>query len=530
MGKANNKIRRALYKAGLMGMLASLCFLLVSAPWTSEAADKARIIVNGEQLQVQIDPVYADNRLLVPMRAIFEALSAEVEWDGQAKVVTAEKGERRLIIEIGQNYARLGSQQLRLETPAQLVNQTTMVPLRFVSEALGAEVMWNTESKTAIINEQGHDETYSWSQPDGNSTTPSDSDAPSDWQMDLGGEQTVAIPDEWKSIDDIRVKWGQLAPVYDGQPYVAAPATTAPYAIGKLQEDFIADGVAMTNFVRYLADLPDNVQGQTSLNEEAQYGAVLLAAHGQLSHEPEPKPQKMAQDFYEQGYAATKSSNLAQYYSRYSGRLSEVPAGMAGERLSPAVSVREYMRDEDTYNMAQVGHRRWILEPTLQATGFGYADRWGEESGKAYYNQFSVMRVIQEKRPTVDVSYDYVSWPGKGYFPLEFFPGNDPWSVSLNPEKYDEPDAARVKVTLKRLSDGKVWTLDRKDTAVSKSDEFFRVSTDGYGIPYCIIFRPSGESGFEPGDALEVKITGVTDRNGQEAVIQYPVVFFALEP
>ncbi|GIQ67485.1 hypothetical protein DUZ99_08505 [Xylanibacillus composti] len=528
LGKST-RLRRWIHRGWMMVMLVSLSVMLASAPWTTEAADKARIIVNGEHLQVQVDPVYANDRLLVPMRPIFEALSAEVDWNERTKVVTARKGERRLALGIGMEYALIDAQTVDLETPARLVNQATMVPLRFVSEALGAEVMWNAESKTAIINELGHDDKYSWSQPTGEAAPPEG--GPFDWQTDASKTRpAVSIPDDWKTIDDIRARWQELTPTYEGVPYVIQPDTSAPYGLGQLREEFIADGVAMTNFVRYLADLPDNVKADPGLNEEAQYGAVLLAAHGQLSHEPEPRPSQMTQDFYNRGFAAAKSSNLAQYYSRYSGSLAEVSTGLEGERLSPAVSVKEYMRDEDVYNMAQVGHRRWILEPSLQATGFGYADHWGEDAGKAFHNQFSVMRVIQEERRAADIAYDYVTWPGKGYFPIEFFPGNDPWSVSLNPDKYAKPDESRVKVTLKRLSDGKVWRLDRQDTVVSENGEFFRVNNEGYGIPYCIIFRPSGITAFAPGEALEVEITGLQDRQGQEAVIDFPVVFFALEP
>lgn len=528
LGKSHNKLSPSIYKAWMIGMLACLCFMLASAPWTSEAADKARIIVNGKLLQVQVDPIYAGDRLLVPMRPIFEALSAEVEWNQGTDMILVRKDDQRLTLKIGQNYAWKDTRRLELETPAKLVNQTTMVPLRFVSEALGAEVMWNAESKTAIINELGHDEKYGWSQY--TEEVDSTGNEPIEWMESTLENLAVSISDEWKTVNDIRTRWTELSPAYEGSPYLIEPETSAPYKIGKLHERFIADGVAMTNFVRYLADLPDHVKVDASLNEEAQYGAVLLAAHGQLSHEPEPKPQKMQQDFYKRGFEATQRSNLAQYYSRYSGSLLEVPTSMEGERLSPALSVMEYMRDEDVYNMAQVGHRRWILEPALQTTGFGYADHWGEEAGKAFYNQFSVMHVIQEERDGAAMDYDYVTWPGKGYFPVEFFPGNDPWSVSLNPKKYAEPEANQVQVTMQQMSTEKVWTLDSQDSSISRNGEFFTVNTEGYGIPYCIIFRPSGITAFAPGEAIVVRITGLKDKQGQATAIQFPVVFFALEP
>ena len=126
---------------------------------------------------------------------------------------------------------------------------------------------------------------------------------------------------------------------------------------GKLNQAYVQDGVNMANFVRYLAGLNDDLVQDAALNEQAQYGAVLLAASNQFTHTP-TKPADMDNAFFEIGEKSTSSSNLF--------------LGLT----STSDMVLGYMSDSDASNIDRVGHRRWILNPPLKKVGFGYANRY----------------------------------------------------------------------------------------------------------------------------------------------------------
>jgi len=124
------------------------------------------IYVNGERLYFDVLPMVVDNRTLVPVRAIFEALGYEVEWHADNLMVIATAGERRMEVQIGAwelFFGTLGSagagtvrpfyaERMWLDVPAKIVNNRTLVPLRAVSEATGATVEWHAETRTIKIN------------------------------------------------------------------------------------------------------------------------------------------------------------------------------------------------------------------------------------------------------------------------------------------------------------------------------------------------------------------------------------------
>jgi len=116
-----------------------------------KAADNISIIVNGKPLQTDSQPFTENGRIMVPLRAIFEALNAQVDWKDSTKTITAIKQERKVTLSIGSKEADVSGRKISLDTAARMIGDRTFVPLRFVSEALGAEVSWNEAAKTALI-------------------------------------------------------------------------------------------------------------------------------------------------------------------------------------------------------------------------------------------------------------------------------------------------------------------------------------------------------------------------------------------
>lgn len=110
------------------------------------------VLLNGKKLDFTQSPVIENGTTLVPMRAIFEAMGATVDWNNDTKTVTSVKGDTTISLTLNKNTATVNGKEISLAVPAKLINENTMVPLRFVSESLGADVNWNGESRTITIN------------------------------------------------------------------------------------------------------------------------------------------------------------------------------------------------------------------------------------------------------------------------------------------------------------------------------------------------------------------------------------------
>lgn len=113
---------------------------------------KDRVMVNGKILDnLDVEPRRVNDRLLVPMRAIFEALGAEVFWDEATETVTGVRNGTTVVLKIGSSSATVNGREISIDTEPVIENGRTLVPVRFVAESLGAAVNWDEESKTAVI-------------------------------------------------------------------------------------------------------------------------------------------------------------------------------------------------------------------------------------------------------------------------------------------------------------------------------------------------------------------------------------------
>ncbi len=144
---------------GQMGVLplnSSTQVAAASAAATQTQASSAGVIkvyLNGQLLSFDQPPVIVGGRTMVPMRAIFEALGAEVSWDGAARMVTARLGDTTIKLIIGMQSAQVNGHETALDQPAQIMGGRTMVPLRFVAEALDCQVIWNGDTRTIYITQ-----------------------------------------------------------------------------------------------------------------------------------------------------------------------------------------------------------------------------------------------------------------------------------------------------------------------------------------------------------------------------------------
>lgn len=131
--------------------------------------EHSTVMLNEEELSFDVPPVMENGRTLVPLRAIFEALGAKVDWDASNQTITATKGSTQVKLQVGGKTAYKNGATVNLDVPAKMVNNRTMVPLRFVSESLGAKVGWNESKQTVEITTDSNETSTA---PDENSQQP----------------------------------------------------------------------------------------------------------------------------------------------------------------------------------------------------------------------------------------------------------------------------------------------------------------------------------------------------------------------
>jgi hypothetical protein len=124
-----------------------LSLLLISASLFSPVNASASTVVSLDGGR------YLEGRVLVPMRAIFEQLGATVGYNSEYKTIKATRGDAKIVLYLWSEYTYINGKEYRIDVPAQIDNEVnrTLVPLRFVSEALGATVRWDQQSKTASV-------------------------------------------------------------------------------------------------------------------------------------------------------------------------------------------------------------------------------------------------------------------------------------------------------------------------------------------------------------------------------------------
>jgi hypothetical protein len=147
----NQRLFRQSSKALFVFLLFSLAMIFLSSSAFADDNKTISVLINGKMQQYEQPPLIDKGHTLVPLRAIFEALGAEIKWDIKTRTATAIKENTEIVISIGQKTAYVNNQPQLLDVNAQIINGHTMVPLRFISQAFGAHVNWRPSTKTVAI-------------------------------------------------------------------------------------------------------------------------------------------------------------------------------------------------------------------------------------------------------------------------------------------------------------------------------------------------------------------------------------------
>ena len=106
---------------------------------------------NDDILGFDEPPIIENGSTLVPMRFLFEQMGADVEWDSETQTATATLDNTVVTFSIDNINEEVNKTSATMDVPARLINGKTMVPLRFLSENMGYNVDWDADSRTAII-------------------------------------------------------------------------------------------------------------------------------------------------------------------------------------------------------------------------------------------------------------------------------------------------------------------------------------------------------------------------------------------
>ncbi|MBQ1302430.1 MAG: copper amine oxidase N-terminal domain-containing protein [Firmicutes bacterium] len=129
----------------------------VTAFGEQTASTDITVVLNGQTLNFDQPALGIDNRTMVPVRGILEALGATVGWDQETLTITASLGEKNIEMYVGRNTAYVNGEKVMLDVPPLVINGRTLVPVRFVSESLNATVLWDDPSRTVSIYTAGFD-------------------------------------------------------------------------------------------------------------------------------------------------------------------------------------------------------------------------------------------------------------------------------------------------------------------------------------------------------------------------------------
>ena len=304
---------------------------------------------------------------------------------------------------------------------------------------------------------------------------------------------------------DVRSAYAALGRAPSSTPYAQEPSILFPYEPGSLTEEALEDAIAYMNFLRSLAYLDAPVELDEDLNQICQHGAVLLASLDRVDHQPE-RPEDMPAGFYRIASYATASSSLAGL------------TWMKGDILRSALEY--FARDDGQQNLPVLGHRRWLLNPTMGKTGFGLANA---DSGMTYVAMFA--HDLSGEAP----SWSEICWPSAGAFPAELMRTELAWSVTLNAQIYDLA-ASSPRVYMKETVSGAEFSFEYPAGAYENG--YFSINTDAYGSGPCLIFLPNlpgaGLEEYQQNQRWQVCVSGLKDIEGREAEIRYETEMIAL--
>lgn len=132
-----------------------LCFIFISLSTfllPVHAADDIKLYFDDSLIKTDVSPIIINDRTMVPVRSIFEKMNAEVTWINSKKQVIIKSLSKRIVLNVDKTRAYVDDKAIELDTAPVIVNDRTLIPVRFVSENLGYDVEWDNKERAVHIN------------------------------------------------------------------------------------------------------------------------------------------------------------------------------------------------------------------------------------------------------------------------------------------------------------------------------------------------------------------------------------------
>ncbi len=287
---------------------------LTAVSFAAETAPEVTVIVNDAELTSDQPAVIVEDRTMVPIRAIAEALLIDVAWDAVTKTVTFENTDTKVTLTVGAPTLSVEKTDaepatVAIDSPAIILNSRTLVPVRFVSDAFGAEVDWDGATRVVTITS----ETES-TQPEGMA------DRELKDQVELI-DSYVAILNDY--VDDMSEEDAEaFAKLCDNVATVQNYLDTGKYT----QDEFTASVTVVTEALDKLAEIASNLGVELDNSEETE-----------ASDQPEGMAYRELQD----------QADLADYYigqlNEYADDMAEADAEIFAEVCDDVATVQTYL-------------------------------------------------------------------------------------------------------------------------------------------------------------------------------------------
>jgi len=254
-------------------------------------------------------------------------------------------------------------------------------------------------------------------------------------------------------------------------------------------------GIRRVRAYRYVCGIPVEhpVVGDAE-TLAAQYASLVGAKLGRNSHEPENPG--LPDDVYR---LAAKGASECSLYQ--------------GSGVTAASAVDGWMDDSDATNVEKLGHRRWILDPTMRVTGFGLSDGATE--------RFVAMHT-RESGKAQPSDLVFIPYPARGWMPIDMFGSQHAWSVTVDPAASQRFGMAGARARVRRLSED--FVPDESELSVEMIGT--RVDTR-YGGRCVWIFRPA-KVDVTDGAAYLAEVSVVDPKSKKSTtVLRWITAFFA---
>lgn len=125
------------------------------------------IYVGGNEVKMDVPPVIKGERTLIPVRAVTNALGADVDWISETRTVTVTKtvygatygaSVIKIEIKIDSDTILVNGVEQKIDVPAQIVSERTMVPIRFIAEIFKKKIDWDDDSRSVLIDDEDEEE------------------------------------------------------------------------------------------------------------------------------------------------------------------------------------------------------------------------------------------------------------------------------------------------------------------------------------------------------------------------------------